>query len=38
MMMRNLSPDSSTAYGWNQFCADPAGFADVCLQDPACKK
>ena len=38
MMMRTLSPASSAAYGWNDFCSDPAGFAEVCAQDRLCSK
>lgn len=40
MMMRQLSPDrtgSHAAYGWNDFCADPAGFAQECVQDERCR-
>ncbi|KAL4457551.1 hypothetical protein ABPG75_012416 [Micractinium tetrahymenae] len=38
MMMRNFSPAGSASYGWNDFCADPAGFADVCVSDRLCAK
>lgn len=38
MMMRNLSPEGSLGYGWNEFCADPAGFVDVCMKDRRCSK
>ncbi|KAL4440666.1 hypothetical protein ABPG77_000375 [Micractinium sp. CCAP 211/92] len=38
MMMRNLSPAGSANYGWDDFCADPAGFASVCANDRLCSK
>lgn len=36
--MRNLTPARVKQYGWDQFCADPAGFVDTCLADDWCKK
>lgn len=38
MMMRNLSPAGGATYGWDDFCADPAGFAEVCARDRLCSK
>ena len=35
----NGTADKGTAaYSWDNFCADPAGFADECLADPVCRK
>ncbi|EFN58881.1 hypothetical protein CHLNCDRAFT_140783 [Chlorella variabilis] len=35
----NGTADNGTAaYSWDNFCADPAGFADECLADPVCRK
>lgn len=36
MMMRNVQPREG--YGWDQFCADPAAFADQCLADAGCSR
>lgn len=40
MMQRNLAPGAAarTGYGWNQFCADPAGFVGQCLRDARCRR
>lgn len=38
MMARNLAPQNARRYGWNDFCADPAGFVGRCLADPRCKR
>jgi hypothetical protein len=40
MMARQLAPGGAAAasYGWNDFCADPTGFADECMKDEQCKK
>lgn len=38
MLARNLDPagPAAQAYDWNTFCADPAGFLDLCKQDAKC--
>lgn len=40
MMARQLVQGGpiSDSYSWNQFCADPTGFAEQCMADDMCKR